>query len=72
MGAGAEHAGRLPAVAAVQAALDAGERIPEASTAHDVAATMMSYFKALPHPFFPDSIAQVCHSMKRPCMVHMY
>ena len=54
-----EQPGRLPAVVAVQSALDAGEKIPETSTAHDVAATMLSYFKALPQPFFPESISSV-------------
>ena len=54
-----EQPGRLPVVATVQAALDAREKIPEEATAHDVAATMLSYFKALPHPFFPESISAV-------------
>jgi hypothetical protein len=54
-----EQPGRLPVVAMVQAALDAGEKIPASASAHDVAATMLSYFKALPHPFFPESISAV-------------
>lgn len=57
--AAAETAGQLTAVRAVQVALDAGEGIPETATAHDVAATMLSYFKALPRPFFPYSISTV-------------
>eukprot|EP00892_Ulva_mutabilis_P005822 jgi/Ulvmu1/3611/UM017_0023.1 len=63
--AAAETAGQLTAVRAVQVALDAGQPIPPTATAHDVAATMLSYFKALPRPFFPDSISTLC-SMARP------
>lgn len=57
--AAAETAGQLTAVRAVQVALDSGGTIPADSTAHDVAATMLSYFKALPRPFFPESISTV-------------
>lgn len=57
--AAAETAGQLTAVRAVQVALDAGQPIPDGATAHDVAATMLSYFKTLPRPFFPESISTV-------------
>jgi len=49
----------LAAVEAVRRALDAGEAVPDDAGPHDVAATLLSYFKSLPQPFIPAQISQV-------------
>jgi hypothetical protein len=51
--------GQLPGIQAVMTAIDDGDGIPTGCTAHDVASTLLCYFKALPRPFFPESVSTV-------------
>ena len=44
----------------VREALDRGQPVPAEAGPHDVAATILAFFAALPAPFMPGSAAQVC------------
>ncbi len=44
----------------VREALDRGQPVPAEAGPHDVAATVLAFFAALPAPFMPTSAAQVC------------
>ena len=44
----------------VREALDRGQPVPAEAGPHDVAATILAFFAALPAPFMPTSAAQVC------------
>jgi hypothetical protein len=40
--------------------VDEGRKVPEGSAPHAAAAALLAFFKALPKPFFPDSVSTVC------------
>lgn len=48
------------AVQRVRRALDAGAGLPEGTTAHDAAATLLAFLAALPQPLMPQAAKQVC------------
>jgi hypothetical protein len=51
--------GHLQSIQKVLEAIDTNGAVPESATAHEAAATLLSYFKALPQPFFPESVSTV-------------
>lgn len=51
--------GHLQSIQKVREAIDANCAVPESTTAHEAAATLLGYFKALPRPFFPESVSTV-------------
>lgn len=56
---GADGSGALPGVEAVARRIDDGAAVPVDTPAHDAAAALLCYFKALPEPFFPESVSTV-------------
>lgn len=55
----------------IREALDEGRPVPDRAGPHDVAATLLAFFAALPATFMPHAAAQVCDvcvpSVSAPC-----
>jgi hypothetical protein len=58
-GGAADSGGHLPALQAVIDAVDTSGEVPRGAPPHAAAAALLAYFKALPMPFFPESVSTV-------------